>query len=116
MENPLRRTAIWPAKADSCASTRTAPTVNVLESFIERKISILTQLDAESQPQNLLHGLGHAAFLVAACHYPAILLQFMRCISHDNRNPCKFKHFQVIMVVSNGHNLLSWNSCLCSPA
>ena len=71
MENPLRRMAIWPAKADICASTRTAVTVNVLENLIsERKISILAQLAAESQPQNLARPPGLRRFL-RCCRLPS---------------------------------------------
>jgi len=74
MENPLRRLAIWPAKADICASTRTAATVNVLESLIPSPSSIFAQLAAESQPQKLVDRLGYAAFRVTAGYLPAVLL------------------------------------------
>src|SRR5579859_1347934 len=107
MEKPLRKTASSAPRAGSWASSTAATMMVFRNRILSRKTSILAQLASERQPQNFLQGPGHAAFGIAGCHPPAALLHCFRCISHDIRKSRKFKHFQIIEVVADGHHLLS---------
>src|ERR1051326_7783594 len=105
IEKPLRSTASSAPKAGSWANSSAAAIVIGLRNrILEVQESIFAQLAAESQPQNVFQGPGHAAFCIAGRYPPAALLQFLRCISHDKGKPSKFKHFQVVKIVADGRS------------
>src|ERR1700692_992584 len=66
--------------------------------------------------QNMLHRRGYAIFGIRAGKLPTPPKQFFGCISHDKRVAGKGKHFYIVIVIANGHDLLGRYSPVTRPA
>src|SRR5581483_3415087 len=55
--------------------------------------------------KRLLHGGGHTALIIGQSDGPAVLLELVARVAHDNRKTGERKHFDVVVVIPNGHDL-----------
>src|SRR5664279_6437229 len=53
----------------------------------------------------LVDGCGNSAFVVMQSDGPAVLLQVVRGISHDDRMAGEGQHLNVIVIIADGHHL-----------
>src|ERR1039457_1634743 len=53
----------------------------------------------------LVDGCGNSAFVVMQSDRPAVLLQVVRGISHDDRMAGEGQHLNVIVIIADGHHL-----------
>src|SRR5512133_2394094 len=56
------------------------------------------------------------ALVVAERHPEAIGLQVVGSVAHNIRNPGKLKHFQVVVVIADGHDLVPAIPSMLRPA
>ncbi len=61
-------------------------------------------------------GGGDATVVVTQGYVPAAGTEFLAGIPHDNRMAGKLKHFHVIMVVTDGHDLFGDKAAMAGPA
>jgi hypothetical protein len=61
-------------------------------------------------------GGGDATFVITQCYVPTAGTEFLAGIPHDNRIAGKLKHFDIIMVVTDGHDLFGDKAAMASPA
>ena len=54
--------------------------------------------------------------VVASCDAPAPGAEFFAGIPHDKRMAGKLKHFDVVVVVTDGHDLAAMEAAVGSPA
>src|SRR5580700_3913335 len=66
--------------------------------------------------EHMLDGGGYAAFGVRARKLPSTPAQLFRCISHDKGVASKGKHLNIIIVITDGHDLIAGNAPVISPA
>src|SRR5579864_8730261 len=90
------------------------PQVHTGDSAIGGRIPTL-RLDL-SPGQHRLQSGGHAILVVRPGEPPAPAAEVFRRISHDNRVSGKGKHFYVVVIVSDGHNLPPGDAPICRPA
>src|ERR1019366_3166520 len=64
----------------------------------------------------MLDGGGYAAFGVRAGKRPAAGTQLFGRISHDKGVAGEGKHFNIVIVITNGHDLLAGNTPVVDPA
>src|SRR5450759_1553992 len=64
----------------------------------------------------MLDGGGNAAFGVRAGKLPAPAAQLFRRIPHDKGMAGEGKHFNIVIVITNGHDLLAGNAPMVDPA
>src|SRR5579863_288686 len=64
---------------------------------------------------NFGDGGSHSAAIVPEGHAPPSPAQFLTGISHDNRMAGELKHFHIIMVVTNGHDLIAPETTMRGP-
>src|SRR5581483_5384615 len=69
-----------------------------------------------SRTKHLLDGNRHAAFFIAQGDGPSVLLQLAAGIAQDKGNSGKLKHFHIVVVVPNGHDLVTRVTAMPSPA
>src|SRR5579862_3191333 len=112
MENPLRSTAVSAARQGSAAiATRTTVAIHPPD-WIVLLISISCSLPAHY----LCQRRRHPALIIPQGHTPAAPAQLLAGIPHDNRMAGKLKHLNVIMVVTDGHDLFAAQAAISSPA
>src|SRR5208282_4358848 len=66
--------------------------------------------------QRVLDGGGYTAFGIRAGKRPAPGTQLFRGIPHDKRVAGKGKHFNVVIVITNGHDLFAADAPVVGPA
>src|SRR5437879_3797420 len=117
MEFPLRRMARSAPDAPTEAAITTSATADWNANFTD-SLTIRTKTLRENGlfPQHLLNRRGHAILIVRQSDRPAPGLQFMGCISHDKRDSGERKHFNVIIVITDGHDLSSRNTTVPRPS
>src|SRR4029077_15783073 len=64
----------------------------------------------------MLDGGGYSALGVRTGKRPAAGAKLLRCIPHDKGMAGESKHFNVIIVIANGHDLLAGNAPVIGPA
>src|ERR1019366_644701 len=79
---------------------------NLVNDYLVKRFSV----------QRVLDGGGYAAFGVRAGKRPAAAAQLFGCIPHDKRVAGKGKHFNVVIVITNGHDLFAGNAPVVGPA
>src|ERR1039458_5429046 len=109
MENPLRSTA------ESAAGQGSAVRANRVTPAAHTPIWIAFFM-SEILADHFRHGRGHSALVIAQGDTPAAPPQLFAGIPHDNRIPGKLKHFHVIMVVTDGHDLLALQAPVRGPS
>src|SRR5262249_11109970 len=82
---------------------------------------IVRRLEGDSRSnfrliEHLLDRRCDPTLIVAQGHAPARPAQIVGCISHNKWITGKGKHLNVIVIVSNGHDLRSWDFSISSPA
>src|SRR5882672_11769364 len=107
MENPVRSTAESPARQGSAASRAiTAVHPAIWIAFVMGRILTV---------DHFCHGCGHSALVVAERYAPATAAQLLAGIPHDNRMPGKLKHFHIVVVVTDGHDLFAPEAAVRGP-
>src|ERR1700684_1447846 len=115
IENPLRSTAFSPAKQGTAATANVARTPRRNQN--ESKVRICQRPMTNNQPpllsndkrfraQRQIYRSRDAARVIAASDGPSAAQQFFAGIPHDNRMAGKLKHFDVVVIVTHGHDLL----------
>src|SRR5581483_7974745 len=66
--------------------------------------------------QHLIDCRGDAALVIGKRYVPAGSAKIVSCISHDKWMPGKGKHLNIVVVVSNGHDLGAWYASVTGPA
>src|SRR5712692_3229682 len=66
--------------------------------------------------EHVLDGGGYSVIGVRVGERPAARAQLFRCIPHDKWVARKGKHFNVVIVITNGHDLLAGNAPEVGPA
>src|SRR5260370_24078169 len=66
--------------------------------------------------QHVLHGGGYTALGVRAGKRPAAGAQLLGRIPHDKGVAGESKHFNIVIVIANGHDLLAGNAAVVGPA
>src|SRR6202522_1951032 len=123
MENPLRSTAASDAKQGSVAASRATTAaqrpiwiglfmLKIRKSPISGQLYPLPRLTTNYFRDRR----GYAAAIVAQGDAPPAPAQLLAGIPHDNRMPRKLKHFHVVMVVTDGHDLFAPVTAMRSPA
>src|ERR1039458_7097964 len=64
----------------------------------------------------LFDGRRHSALVVMQSDGPAVLLQVVRCISHDDRMAGEGQHLDVIVIIADGHYLGAIDATIVGPA
>jgi hypothetical protein len=64
----------------------------------------------------LLQSNGYPVLVVGERNSPTGLLQLLTRIPHDNGDSGKLKHFHIVIVISNGYNLLPGDPTVRGPA
>src|SRR5579863_7083362 len=64
---------------------------------------------------NFCDGGSHSAAIITEGYAPAPPAQFLARISHDNRMAGELKHFHIIMVVTDGHDLIAPEAAMGRP-
>src|ERR1017187_10334202 len=65
--------------------------------------------------QHVLDGRGHATFSIGPGQRPAAVAQLLRRISHDKGLSGESQHFDIVVVITNGHDLLAGNTAVVHP-
>src|SRR5579863_3325610 len=65
--------------------------------------------------QRLLDRGCHSILIVGEGHRPSSPTQFFGCISHDKGHAGEDKHFDVVVVITNGHDLLAGDATVVGP-
>ena len=81
-----------------------------------RSSTILRALTCSPSFDYIRHGGGYAALVIAQGYGPAPGAQFLAGIPHDNRMSGKLKHFDVVVVVTDGHDLFAPEAAMGGPA
>src|SRR5258708_22914231 len=73
----------------------------------------LSQSRRSSHP--LLYSRGHTILIIGQSNRPTLGLQLLAGISHDKRDSSEGKHLQVIIVITDGHDLLARDTPMARP-
>src|SRR5208282_655769 len=60
--------------------------------------------------QHFLDRRGYPALVVRKRHPPAVLLQVLAGIAHDNRYAGELKHLDIVVIVTDGHDLFPYQA------
>src|SRR5208337_1373543 len=104
MLKPLRRFAI--SAAGSCVAART------ISQPIWRTLRIQ---DRRIRLQHLVDGGGHTVLIMVERYRPTILLEIVGRVSHDHRMTGKGQHVDVVVVVTNSHDLAAIDATMIGP-
>src|SRR5271167_2097363 len=66
--------------------------------------------------QHFLDRRGYPALVVWKRHPPAVLLQVLAGIAHDNRYASELKHLDIVVIVTDGHDLFPHQATMAGPA
>src|ERR1700686_295814 len=123
IEKPLRSTATSPAKQGIAATASVTMTARRSRNEIRERISIYSNqlgiLIADDQrflTQCQIYRGSYAAGVIAASYGPTPAAQLRAGIPHDNRMAGKLKHFHIIVVVTDGHDLFPAGTTMGGPA
>ncbi len=81
-----------------------------------RRSPYTRSLDQGVPEQYFFQGGGHAIFAIGSGLHPATIAQFFRRVAHDDGDASIFQHFDVVIVVANGHDLFAEDAAMCCPA
>src|SRR5438552_6474837 len=77
-------------------------------------------LSAHPRPVHHVHHLlerrGDATLVIAQRNRPTPAPHFFGCVSHDKRVTGECKHFNIVIVVTNGHDLLAGDTAIIRPS
>src|SRR5271157_705111 len=104
MLNPLRRLASSAACNGNAIANPTTPNCRNLR-IHARCVGV----------EGLLDGRGNAALIVVQSNGPAVLLQVIRRVTHDDRMSSKGQHLNVIVIVADGHDLSAIDAAVVGP-
>src|ERR1700686_4747848 len=123
IEKPLRSTATSPAKQGRAAMASVTKTARRSRNEIRERISnysnevgVLIADDQRFRTQRQIYCGGDAAGVIAAGYSPTPAAQLRAGIPHDNRMAGKLKHFYIVVVVTDGHDLLPAVTTMDGPA
>src|SRR5271165_7330198 len=105
MLNPFLRFAISAACRQLTPITMRQPSWRLL-SIQDRSVRL----------QHLVDGGGHAVVIVVQCYRPSALFQVVTGVSHDDRMSGEGQHLDVIVIVTDGHDLAAVDSAMPGPA
>src|ERR1700691_763955 len=110
MENPLRSTAASAAEQGSAvAASRTMSAAHC-------PIWIGFFMPDILGANYFRDGCGYAAAIIAEGYAPAAAAQLFAGIPHDNRMAGELKHFYIVVVVTDGHDLIAAVTAMRGPA
>src|SRR5580698_9728941 len=76
----------------------------------------LAALHSDPRPQHLLNGRSYSVLIIGQSHWPTPSPQLFRCISHDKWLSGEGKHFYVVIVITNGHDLFAGDAAIFGPS
>src|SRR5260370_12713152 len=70
----------------------------------------------EYSAQRQVYRCCYPARIIPAGDGPSAAAQFLASIPHDNRMSLKLKHFNVVMIITNGHYLFATVATILRPS
>src|SRR6185369_16667632 len=66
--------------------------------------------------EDLVDGVGYAAFVVAEGEGPTVLFEFVAGVCHEDGQAGELEHLDVVEITSDGHDLIARDAAMFGPA